>query len=350
MQNLINPEALSRLPVKNCSISRSGLCFNLKKATGSDQEEEFDDKETITFLKEQLETFGLKVTLYEQNDQLFERLCCDKPEFVFNIAEGLGKSRTRESQVPAVLEWLNIPYYGSDALAMGMTLDKWMTNVLLSHGRLSTPRVMLVHEVHDLNAWKSAFDGTRYIVKPRWEGSSKGVFLNSVVSNITDAKTRAQFVIEEYHQPAIVEEFIDGDEVTVGVIGNHDAKVLGMMKISAKDNSGGSFVYSIEYKRDWQEKIKYEKASNVLPETVIERISTCALRAFRLLELRDAARIDLRINALGVPVVIDVNPLPGLSPVYSDLMLMSRLHGMDFTQVVRCIMQGALLRHGLLAR
>jgi D-alanine-D-alanine ligase len=347
MPNLIGPDLLSATSIKKCSISRAGICFNLKKGSGSDDEEEFDDMETISFLKAQLETFGLKAALYEQDEHLVKRLQDEKPEFIFNIAEGIGASRTRESQVPAVLDWLGIPYYGSDALALGVTLDKWMTNVLLSHGRLPTPRVMLITETHELNAWKAAFDGTRYIVKPRWEGSSKGVFLNSVVHDLETAKERASFIIERYKQPAIVEEFIDGEEVTVGVIGNHEPKVLGMMKISAKDNPTGSFVYSIEYKRDWQEKIKYEKASDVMPHAVIEKIGTSVLGAFKRLELKDAARIDLRINKEGIPVVIDVNPLPGLSPVYSDLMLMSRLHGMDFSDVVRCIMHGALTRHGL---
>lgn len=328
-------------------ISKAGLCFNIKgQGATSDDDAEYDEPATIEFLRDQIASLGLSVTLYEQDDTLFERLRADRPEFVFNIAEGIGQGRSRESQVPILLEWLKIPYYGSDPLALGITLDKYLTNVCLARAGITVPTMVVVADGSLLSRRADLFDGRRYIVKPRWEGSSKGIYERSLVSTFDAARDAIAFINKHYAQPAVMEEFIDGEEITVGVVGNAAPVILGAMCIRPVERDK-PFIYSIEHKRTWRDTIRYSLAKDVLSAPVLATVSSTVLGAFHHLELRDAARIDVRLDAKGKAHVIDVNPLPGLSPEYSDLMLMTHLQGQDFSEIVRHIIRTALLRNGL---
>lgn len=324
--------------------TKVGLCFNLKHSHDSDEEEEYDAPETIAFLTQQLESFGFEVIQYEQNDEIFHRLMKERPRWVMNIAEGKGNTRSRESQIPALLEWLNIPYYGSDPVSLGITLDKALTNRFLIQNGLPTPEMFIIEQMEDLSRIQSRINGKPYIVKPRWEGSSKGIFNSSVVSTIPNCRHKVSLLLRNYHQPALIEEFIDGDEITVAVTGNENPQILGMMKISEKVKTDKPFVYSIEHKRNWQETICYDLAEKHLAESSIQKLSQTAISAFKALELRDVARIDFRMDQQQNPYIIDINPLPGLSPDYSDLMLMSQLKGKNFQEVVREIIQKSLKR------
>jgi len=328
----------------NIKTKKIGVCFNLRHGHESDAEEEYDAPETIDFLVEQLESFGFEVCRYEQDDAIFSRLLEDRPRWVMNIAEGKGKTRARESQIPALLEWLNIPYYGSDPIALGITLDKALTNRFLRQHGLPVPEMFVAAGMADLDAIPRTASGRPYIVKPRWEGSSKGIFHSSRVEDIRDCRDRVRRILQDYGQPAVIEEFVAGDEVTVAVIGHEAPRVLGMMRISAKAGDEKNFVYSLEHKRSWQDTIQYDLAEGKLPRSVLEELSRTALAAFQRLELRDVARIDFRLDDRQRPRIIDINPLPGLSPEYSDLMLMSRLKHEHFPDVVRNIMRLSLQR------
>lgn len=332
-------------PLKNLTI---GLSYNLKGADSvADNEEEYDSIETIEFLEAQLAYFGVNIVRLEQNDSLFETLQKKRPRYVMNIAEGKGASRLRESQIPCLLDSFGIPYYGSDGLALGITLDKWLTHIHLKAAHIPVPRVYMVQSCDEVEKLSALFSRARYIVKPRWEGSSKGVFLNSVVDSLSACKARVKDIIKFYKQPALIEEFLPGDEVTVGLIGNETIEVAGMMRISEKKPKE-YFVYSIENKRNWREKIKYENAVEVFESTTLATIKKYAIEAFRALELRDVARVDFRLNAQGVPHIIDINPLPGLSPEYSDFMLMTTLQELSFEQLVRKVIKISLQRAQLL--
>lgn len=323
----------------------AGICFNLKKSFSSDADEEYDEIETIEFLRERLEGFGFEVILIEQDKSLFEKLANHAFDFVLNIAEGIGKTRSRESQVPCILEWQNIPYYGSDPVSLAITLDKWLTNVLLKNADIPVPGMVVINGIDQIQEIDISFNRHKYIVKPRWEGSSKGIFNDSVVSSVSQCQGKLRDVIGKYSQPALVEEFIEQDEITVGVCGNgSELELLGMMKISQR-NATPEFVYSIENKRDWREKIKYERADEVISVKVANLTAQYAKAAFGVLGLRDVARIDFRVDNNGIPRIIDVNPLPGLSPKYSDLMLMSKLYNKNFSDVVDKIITISLKRN-----
>jgi D-alanine-D-alanine ligase len=324
-----------------------GITFNLKKShSRDDRYEEYDEIATVEALKNELEHLGFKVLLFEQNDNFFKNILKNKPDFVFNIAEGLKSGRSRESQVPCILESLNIPYSGSDPLALGVTLDKYLTNLILSSAKIPVPYMAMVDNNSAINKLSNIFaSGKIFIIKPRWEGSSKGIFLNSVVNNFRDLKKQIKFILYRYRQPAVVEEFLDGEEITVGVYGNAYPRVLGMMKIDFRENSKIPFLYSLEVKRKWQEKVAYHGEESISGR-VKKRIKDYALRAFRTLELRDIARIDFRVSKSNIPKIIDVNPLPGLSPHYSDLPILCRLKGKTYSDLVKIILKESFKRYG----
>jgi D-alanine-D-alanine ligase len=328
-------------------IKTIGIAFNLKKKGASfDEDEEYDEIETIDSIRQELEKLGFKVLLFEQGKDFAEKISAKRPDFVLNIAEGIGSSRARESQVPCVLESLGLPYSGSDPISIGITLDKYYTGLFLRSSRIPVPAMYKADDEKSISSLKKLFDGKkRYIVKPRWEGSSKGIFLHSVVKNYKCLEKTAREVIKRYKQPALVEEFLEGEEITAAVCGNSSARVLGMMKISPTDVAEKDFLYSIETKREWRKKVKYE------PETKVRAKASAAVRkyaveAYKALELRDIARIDFRLDSRGVPKIIDINPLPGLSPVYSDLPILYRLKGGTYPELVRVILHESFKRHG----
>jgi len=181
-----------------------------------------------------------------------DNLTRNRPDFVFNIAEGSGVTRGRESQVPAVLESLNIPYSGSDPVALAVTLDKWLTHHILSAGNVAVPSLYMFSTEEDLRHGNRIFqEHGEYIVKPRWEGSSKGVFPDSVVSDCKNLAHKVRRIWRRYRQPALVEEFLPGEEITVGLVGNRVPRVIGMMAIDPVAVNGRK-LYSIEHKRNWE--------------------------------------------------------------------------------------------------
>ncbi|MFA5008786.1 MAG: D-alanine--D-alanine ligase [Candidatus Omnitrophota bacterium] len=333
--------------MKATCIKKIAIIFNLKKKGLKDDScEEYDEIETINALAKELKTFVPFVFRIEQSKNIVRDILKAKPDFVFNLAEGIGLARARESQVPCILESLNIPYSGSDPTALGVTLDKYLTNTILKSADIPVPCAFTIKEASQLNCLKNIFKKNKlFIVKPRWEGSSRGIFSNSVVSNLGELKERAVFVLKKYKQPALIEEFLEKDEITVGVCGNHPPFILGMMRVREKFKSASPFLYSQENKRDWQEKIIYEPQSSIEKSTQM-LIEKYALKAFRELELRDIARIDFRLDCANIPKIIDINPLPGFSPYYSDLPIVCKLAGKSYSYLIKVILQEALKRTG----
>ncbi|MFH1783318.1 MAG: ATP-grasp domain-containing protein [bacterium] len=328
-------------------IGTIAIVYNLKKKNSvGDECEEYDEIETIHSLREEIRKYGFRVRLIEQDRDFLANIIRRKPDFVFNIAEGKGNTRTRESQVPCILESIGIPYSGSDALSMAITLDKYLTNTVLRSGGIPVPRMFLAENGDELGKTRGIFSGgKKYVVKPRWEGSSKGIFLDSVVGDIAALKKKLRRVLVSYKQPAVIEEFVEKDEITVGVCGNKLPRILGMMRISPQDGQGVDFLYCLENKKDWRTKIKYEPSS-VIPRKMQAKLERYALGAYKALGLRDVARIDFRIGTDGIPRVIDVNPLPGLSPVYSDLPILCGLGGITYESLIHAILQESLKRYG----
>jgi D-alanine-D-alanine ligase len=330
-----------------------GLTFNMKGAAkalpsgefiGTDMEEEFDSPETIAALAEAVRSLGHEVDLLGDGEPMLRKLLDGpRPELVLNIAEGLGISRTRESRVPAVLEMLGIPYTGSDPLTLAATLDKECAKRLVDHAGIATPRWALVED-GDLTASeeKLATLGWPLIVKPNYEGSSKGVLRSGIVNNRSELEAAVERLASAYHQPILIEEFIKGEELTVGVVGNQPPQVIAIMRILPKQASDGPFIYGIEVKRHWQEHLVYESPAKISSADA-ETVRRATLAAWRALGCRDVARFDFRLRD-GVPYFLEVNPLPGISPFSGDIVFLSRGVGISHEQLVGRILDAAIER------
>ena len=328
-------------------IQTIGIVYNLRKRRGEDDgDEEYDSMETIDFLVLELKKYGFDVRYFEQDESFYKKIRTENLDFVINLAEGIGHTRGRESQVPCFLESLGIPYSGSDPIALGITLDKYLTNRFLSDAGVSVPDIYLITYEEDLAGLEDIFaKQKRYILKPRWEGSSKGIFEDSVISSYRQLCGKAMDIIERYSQPTVLEEFISGEEITAGVVGNNKtARAIGMMKITSAGGEDKDFVYSLEKKRTWRETIKYYPEHSI-EDTLRVAIRNISVKAFRALELRDVARIDFRVGEDDIPRVIDINPLPGLSPEYSDLPILSKLNGGSYSTLIKDILTAAFSRN-----
>jgi D-alanine-D-alanine ligase len=179
-------------------------------------------------------------------------------------------------------------------------------------------------------------------VKPAYEGSSKGIRLGCRVETLEQVAQIATTLLEQYHQPVMVEEFISGDEVTVGVVGNAPPRIVGIMRVLPKKR-GGDFVYSLEVKRDWQNLVEYECPAQ-LEARVLQKIADFSLKAFETLGCCDFARIDFRLDQEGMPYFLEINPLPGLNPKSSDLPIMAYKMGWSYQALIDSVLSAALER------
>ncbi len=327
---------------------RIGITYDLKVDLSGrpdlpdDFQEEFDCPATVEAIAQVLHGLGHQVERLGDGRELLERLLADPPDFVFNFAEGQGVGRCREARVPAVLEMLGIPYTGSDPLTLAATLDKDCAKRLAASAGVAVPRGAVIGpEQKPRGCDPEAFDFP-VIVKPAWEGSSKGIRNKCLVERPDDLPGVVGSLLQDYCQPVLVEEYIRGDELTVGVLGNAPPRVLGIMRV-VPNGPADRFVYSLEVKRDWQRQVRYECPAR-LTAAETRAVEGAALRAYRALGCRDVSRLDFRLRD-GVPYFLEVNPLPGLNPDYSDLVILARGAGWTYERLIGTIVQEALDRH-----
>ncbi len=320
-----------------------GLAVTLKSAASEagrpdDWQEEFDSPATIADLRTALESLGHTVVVLGDGRALIEHLLRSPPDLVFNIAEGTGVGRSREARVPAVCEMLGVPYTGSDPLTLAVGLDKDVARRLAAAAGVPVPKGFVVTNKQPYDANAVPYPA---IIKPAWEGSSKGVRGKCVVHSPTELAERLPALLRDYEQPVLVEEFIAGDELTVGVLGNDPPRVLGAMHVIPKKPTA-EFVYSLEVKRDWENQVRYEYRKPD-PNSPLD---ANALAAYRALGCRDISRIDFRIRD-GVPYFLEANPLPGLNAETGDIVLIARAMNMSHAQLVNTVVDSAVHRLGL---
>lgn len=327
---------------------RIGLSYDLKgampldEASPEDALEEYDSKETVGLIAAALEAGGHSIAMLGGGREFLENILREKVDIVFNIAEGRGNSRSRESQVPCVLEMMGIPYSGSDSQCLAICLDKPLAKKLVAAEGISTPRWQIITDEKDLGQipWEQfAFPA---IIKPAHEGSSKGIRLTSVVDSVSKAQEEVSRLLDCYRQPVMAEEFITGDEVTVGIIGNSPPKVMGMMRILPRIKEK-HFIYSLEVKRDYLNLVDYECPPQ-LSDEVLARITLSSLKVFGILGCRDFARLDFRVSPEGIPYFLEINPLPGLS-AQSDLVIIATKLGWTHQELINAAFDAALKRY-----
>src|SRR5260370_8434275 len=286
-----------------------------------DLQEEFDSPETIESIAMALRDLGHEVEMLGDGRELLERLLDATPDFVFTLAAGRGISRSREARVPAVLDMLGIPYTGSDPLTLAVTLAKVCAKRLVQATGVAVPRGFIVEdgkhedrtrrhedtETETGTATAAVSDSSpclrvsvspclipfdpqcailnpqlRFplIVKPAWEGSSKGIRHNCLVTRAEELDSAIAALQQDHRQPVLVEEFIDGDELTVGVIGNDPPQVLGIMRVLPRQPTT-RFIYSLEIKRDFLRQVRDECPAHILPPT-LEAVTHAASSVYPL--------------------------------------------------------------------
>ncbi len=326
-----------------------GITYDLKTdfpnsdSLPDDFQEEFDSPVTINAIADVLEGLGHEVERFGDGREMLERLLREPPDFVFNIAEGHGVGRCREARVPAVLEMLGIPYTGSDPLTLAATLDKECARKLIQTSRVKVPHGALWEpdqSIEDIVAHKDLLFPA--IVKPAWEGSSKGIRGKCVVDTAEELIEAIENQGRAYRQPVLVEEYIEGEELTVGIVGNSPPKIIGVMQVLPQWKEE-RFVYSLEVKREYRKRVRYECPAK-LPSNRLKSVEDAALVVYKGLGCRDVARIDFRLRE-GIPYFLEVNPLPGLNPESSDLVILSRLAGWSYQQLIESILEAAVERN-----
>ena len=334
---------------------RIGLTYNLKPdlppepGDPIDRWEEFDSEETVEAVSQSLRRLGHEVERLGWGppmlDALIRRAQGDRLDGVFNFAEGVG-GRGRESQVPAMLEMLGIPNTGSDPVALALALDKGLAKIFAAGHKIATAPFKIVAADEPLGAVDLRYP---LFAKPVAEGSSMGIRNCSICHDHNELAALVAQLQADYHQPVLVEEVLPGDEYTVGVIGNgRTAEIVGLMQVLPRDTST-DFVYSLEVKRDYRNRVVYRMtdellASGALTEAKLAAIRKLALDAHRAFGCRDVSRIDIRCDREGEPNFIEINPLPGLNPVHSDLVIIALGHGWTFDQLIGRILDAASVR------
>ena len=325
---------------------RVGLTYNLKKGIASDVEDieaEYDHIDTVLAIKNALQSDHCRVELLEATEELPAKLAEKTVDIVFNIAEGI-QGRGREAQVPAILNFYKIPFTGSDETTLCIALDKALTKRILATYHIRTPKYHVVSK--DQQKWYGRFSFPA-IVKPNAEGSSKGISDVAIVMDMAALRDLASENIRLYKQDMLVEEYIGGREFTVGILGNgYDLCVFPPMEIQYINQKSPYSIYSYTVKQNYKELIRYECPAKVDRETEAEMMHT-AKKIYEILACKDFARMDFRLSEDGKLYFIEINPLPGLAPGYSDFPMLAEFNGMDYTTLVRNVLRGALKRYGL---
>jgi D-alanine-D-alanine ligase len=337
---VVKPGARRRRPAEPLRI---GFTFNVKRVDpkhGNDAEAEYDAPETIEAIRDALESYGHQVIPFEATAEMPRQLMQTPVDLVFNIAEGV-EGRNREAAVPALCELMGIPYTGSDAATLSIALDKALSKrVLMQHGIL-TAEFQVMETGRERLSPKLKFP---LIVKPNQEGSSKGVSASaSVVDDEEALRAIVRELIERYRQPALIEAYIPGREFTVGLLGDRRPRVLPPMEILFKDKSNERPVYDFQIKQEWEKHVRYECPAQLTPAE-LKAIERVCRETFAALDCRDVARVDLRLTPKGEFYVIEVNPLPGLTPGYSDLCLIATAAGIEYRTLIGDILEGGLKR------
>ena len=328
-----------------------GITYNLKNemipGTILDKEytEEFDSISTVEAICDVFAGAGHETIKLGGSIEVADRLRAEKVDFVFNIAEGhIG--RNREGHIPAILEMLETPYSGADPLTLSLTLDKALAKKMAARAGLPVPAYRVIHSISELLEKETNLTYP-VITKPAWEGSSKGIYNSSKAHNKKDMEESVRLLLNKYPgQPVIIEEFIRGREITIGVIGNSPAQVLGLMEITDRNSPNADFFYSLDVKRNWKEIVEYTSPPDI-SRILDKHLRYYALLAFREFGCRDVARIDFRISEGGRIYLLEINPLPGLSPDYGDLVIMARKNGVPYEDLVMSILNHALSRYEL---
>jgi D-alanine-D-alanine ligase len=315
----------------------------------SEFEVEYDPPHTVELIKHGIIATGHDYVFIEADENFVENLKALKPDLVFNRAEGL-RGDSRESHVPAILEMLGIPYVGSNVLTTAIGLNKaWAKKVLLYHG-ISTPKFYVCKSDQEAERIKGGFP---YILKPNEEGSSMGITEENLVYDKTRLRARLKRMIEEYQQPILIEQFIQGREFSTGLLGRpgQNPEVLSILEIdfSKFPEVGGVFGQRAKTVLDSLDHYICPAQIPKKLKTLLERLS---IKVWHALDVKDFARIDFRMNDKEEFFFLEINPLPGMDfdTEENDLSFypyMAMKSGYTYDELIRRLLESACARYCL---
>lgn len=349
---------------------RVAVLANLKvnaphfEGMSEDQWDDLDSESTVLQIRDAIRSAGHEAEFLEADETIIDTVRAYKPDICFNIAEShFGDSR--EAQIPAILEKLQIPYTGSKVLSLALTLDKPMTKRILAWHGLPTPEFQSFEREDE-----PLEDGMNFplFVKPSREGTGMGISYASIVHNEKDLRLQLRYILNKYKQSALVERFIEGREITVGMVGNLIGPVarripldenahriqaglhfLPPMEVDLKPYLETDGVYGNRLKTALAADLDY-LCPAPLEEDQVHDLNWLAAAVFRVTGALDCARVDFRldINDNLKPYILEINPLPGLSPIISDLVIEAAADGIGHTELINMILNTALARYGMM--
>lgn len=349
---------------------RVAVLANLKanapafEGMSEDQWDDLDSESTVLSLRDAIRAGGHDCEFLEADESIIDTIRAYKPDICFNIAEGhFGDSR--EAQIPAILEKLQIPYTGSKILTLALSLDKPMTKRILAWHNLPTPEFQSFERVDE-----PLDEGMKFplFIKPSREGTGMGISYQSILHNETELRTQLNYILKKYKQSALVERYIEGREVTVGLVGNLIGPVarripkdenahriqaglqfLPPMEVNLEPYLETEGVYGNYLKTKLAAELEY-LCPAPLDEEMIDELNWLAAAVFRVTGALDFARIDFRLdkNDNFKPYILEINPLPGLMPILSDIVIEANADGISHTGLINMILNTALARYGMI--
>lgn len=316
-----------------------GLTFDLRswyldRGYTMDETAEFDKQETVDAIEDSLKLMGHDTEQVGNAFQLIEALAEGRRwEIVFNIAEGLYGDG-RESVVPAILDQYRIPYVFSGPVIMGLSLNKHLAKLVVAAAGVPVSPGFMVTDLKETENIGLIYP---LFVKPVSEGTGKGINEKSLVNSPAELKSMVKWILTEFNQPALAEEYLPGREFTVGVIGHGDQTIaIGGMEVT----TAGNLPYSMHVKENYHDYCSYAPLS----DDIAEECKAVAVKAWRALDAVDGGRVDVKADRNGRICFIEANPLAGLNPVHSDLPILARMYGIDYQQLMEMIMSAAIKR------
>lgn len=322
------------------------LLYNLKPADSTahgDLYAEFDSPKTLDSLTGAMREHGHTVDLVPFDREAVKRFDAIPGDLIFSIAENLG-GVSREAWVPALCDMFERPYAFSGVLANALTLDKALTKRILQGEGIPVAPGQVLHRPDEELA-PSLASMFPLFVKPLHEGSGKGISKASRVENLGELRAQLSVLFDTYRQPVLCEPYLPGREFTIGVVGNEVPRVYIMeLDFARLPDNEKFYTYHV---KDEDPEAPIFTAPPVMSETLEAELRSIALRTKQVLGLHDAFRFDLRCDAAGQPLVLEVNPLPGLTPGYSDLPRMTEMYGVQYVELIGMILDAARKRWGL---
>jgi D-alanine-D-alanine ligase len=299
-----------------------------------------------------LKLLGFRTSIFNVTNDInrfIEFLKEERPDVVFSMVESLGDEAIHEMHVAGMYELLTIAYTGAGPMTLGTCLDKARTKQLLMCHGITTPKFFL-SETGDDVAEKACGLAYPMIVKPAFEDASVGIENSSIVHTPEELKKRVRFVIVKFEQPALVEEYIEGRELNVAILGDTNPEVLPISEIDFSGLPEG-MPKIVTYNAKWMHNTpEYHGTVGTcpakLPAEVEAKVKQIALTAFSVMGCRDYARVDIRLSKAMVPYVIEVNPNPDISHD-AGFMRSAKTSGRSFGDVIETIIECAVERHRL---